>query len=185
MPRWEPQAAQRLEEAALDLFETAGYEATTVGDIAARAGVTARTYFRYFPDKKEVLFGGSGRLVDRIVGGVRDAAPDSPPLATALAAMAACGDLHRARGRLFLRRRAEVVERAAELREREAHKLASIAAAVATELVARGEDVDGARLAADVAVAVFADAARRWTADPSVGFEEVLARAGERARALR
>ena len=62
MARWEPDARGRLEKAALDVFRERGYAHTTVGDIAERAGLTERTFFRYFTDKREVLFSGSKEL---------------------------------------------------------------------------------------------------------------------------
>ena len=89
MPRWEPHVKERLERAALDLYAAQGYDHTTVGDVAAHVGVTSRTYFRYFPDKREVLFGGADRLRDRIACSLRDAPADLPPLAAALHAMSA------------------------------------------------------------------------------------------------
>ena len=104
MPRWEPHAKERLELAALDLYATRGYDATTIGDVAARAGVTSRTYFRYFPDKREVLFGGADELRDRISRSLRDAPADMPPLAAALHAMGACEDLYHPREHGRLRR---------------------------------------------------------------------------------
>ena len=48
--------------AAIELFDEQGYEATTVAEIAERAGLTKRTFFRYFSDKREVLFSGSQEL---------------------------------------------------------------------------------------------------------------------------
>src|SRR5437588_11012479 len=80
MGRWEPNAAGRLREAALELFEHRGFEQTTAAEIAARAGLTERTFFRHFADKREVLFGGAGLLEERILAGVIGAPPAAGPL---------------------------------------------------------------------------------------------------------
>src|SRR3954462_11848455 len=86
--RWEPGANGRLREAALELYVERGYEQTTVAEIAERAGVTARTFFRHFADKREVLFAGS----ERLEGGMGPARPDAPTGASALDAVAAALD---------------------------------------------------------------------------------------------
>src|SRR5712671_4804126 len=80
MTRWEPDSRGRLEQAALALFGERGFENTTVAEIAARAGLTERTFFRYFADKREVLFHGSGMLQEQIVAGIEDAAPALPAI---------------------------------------------------------------------------------------------------------
>ena len=83
MGRWEPDAQGRMARAALELYAERGYEQTTVQDIAERAGVTERTYFRYFADKREVLFDGAHTL-ERLAGaGVVDAPADAGPLEAA------------------------------------------------------------------------------------------------------
>src|SRR5689334_601542 len=80
MVRWEPDAAGRLRRAAVELFVERGVEATTVAAIAERAGVTERTFFRYFADKREVLFGDGDRFTSLFVDPVRDAPPEASPL---------------------------------------------------------------------------------------------------------
>ena len=87
MGRWEPDAQGRLARAALELYVDQGYEQTTVADIAARAGVTERTFFRHFADKREVLFAGSGAFQETVLSAIADHAE----AATALAAAAAGG----------------------------------------------------------------------------------------------
>jgi AcrR family transcriptional regulator len=182
MARWEPHVQERLEQAALDLYATKGYDSTTVGDIAARAGVTSRTYFRYFPDKREVLFGGAAELHDRIARTLHDAPADLPPLEATLHAMSACEDLYDAREREQLRRRDAVIRGSGELQEREARKLAAIAGAVAGELGERGASPDSAQLVADLALAVFTQAARLWMDDPRTPYATQLHRAADQAR---
>src|SRR3954454_14352390 len=89
MGRWEPNAGQRLQAAGLELFEERGYEQTTVADIAAQAGLTERTFFRYFADKREVLFAGSTALQERLVAELEAAPGSSPPIAAVISALAA------------------------------------------------------------------------------------------------
>ncbi len=164
MGRWEPDALGRLRAAALDLFVERGYEQTTVADIAERAGLTARTFFRYFPDKREVLFQGSERLQQAMV----DALLTAPPKAAAMEAVAAAiesagqyfGDI-----REFARRRRDVIAANAELRERELIKLAALSGALADALVQRGAAAVDARLAAEAGIVVFRMAFEQWIAD--------------------
>lgn len=184
MPRWEPHAKQRLELAALDLYSVRGYDRTTIGDIAAHVGVTSRTYFRYFPDKREVLFAGAEELRERVTGSLRDAPADLPPMAAAVHAMAACEELFHAREREHLRRRDAIIATSGELQEREAHKLATIAAAVAGILVERGSDPAAAHLVADLALAVFKQASRAWMHDPAADYAVLLHHAAEQVRDL-
>src|ERR1700684_661610 len=85
MARWQPNARERLERAALALFAEHGYDATTVAEIADRAGLTKSTFFRHFADKREVLFGGP----DMLTGLSSDAIRTAPPAATAVGCLAA------------------------------------------------------------------------------------------------
>src|SRR3982074_2039815 len=91
MGRWEPNARGRLEQAALELFVERGFDQTTVAEIAKRAGLTERTYFRYFADKREVLFGGGEFLQALLVQTVADAPGSSPPMVAVAAAIEAAG----------------------------------------------------------------------------------------------
>src|SRR3954447_18231522 len=88
MSRWQSNPRGRLEQAAMDLFTERGYDQTTVADIAARAGLTERTFFRHFADKREVLFHGGLVLDALMVDGVTAAPPDAPPLAAVAAGVA-------------------------------------------------------------------------------------------------
>lgn len=187
MGRWEPDAMGRLRAAALELFVERGYEQTTVADIAERAGLTARTFFRHFADKKEVLFQGSEALQQAMV----DASLASPPGASAMDAVAAAlraaaayfGDI-----REFARRRREVIAANPELRERELSKLAALADALEQALRQRGVDPTDARLAAQTATMVFRVAFEQWVAQRERrGFDaiaqELLRRMGGLSRA--
>src|ERR1700722_3304796 len=106
MVRWEPDSRGRLEEAALALFSELGFDNTTVAAIAERAGVTERTFFRHFADKREVLFGGGTMLQDAIVAGVHDAGRELSPLAAVAAGFAAAGELLQGRRQFALARSA-------------------------------------------------------------------------------
>src|ERR1700709_136688 len=126
MGRWQPDARGRLEQAAMELFEERGYARTTVEDIAARAGTTERTFFRYFADKREVLFSGAGALQDLLVGAVASAPGDASPTDVVLVALEAAGSMLGQR-RDFATERHAVISASAELRERELIKLAGLA----------------------------------------------------------
>ena len=164
MARWEPNARERLERAALALFVEHGYDATTVAEIADRAGLTKSTFFRHFADKREVLFGGQ----DMLAGLFRDAIRAAPPAATTAdclaaalgsAAVAFTPDRHD----LAPQRRA-VIAANSELQERQLLKRARLAAAMAEALRARGVGDVPARLAAEVGVLAFSTAYTRWAA---------------------
>jgi AcrR family transcriptional regulator len=165
MGRWEPGARGRLEQAALELFIENGYERTTVAEIANRAGVTERTFFRYFADKREVLFGGGHELEKFLVKRVA-AAPDAagPLDAIAIALKAAAADIFGERYE-FVRKRQLVINSNSELAERELLKLASLAAAFAATLRERGVGERAASLAAESGVAVFKTAFTQWVRD--------------------
>jgi len=165
MARWEPDARGRLEQAALDLYDERGYDDTTVADIAERAGLTKRTYFRYFADKREVLFGGSQQLEELLVGAVQAAPPSAAPFDAVVAALEATGPMFEARRPRAIRRQG-IIAANPELQERELIKLASLARAIAGAL--RGRDVPdaAATLAAETGVTVFKVAFERWV-DPA------------------
>ncbi|MBU6533127.1 TetR/AcrR family transcriptional regulator [Streptomyces sp. NPDC057245] len=161
MGRWEPNARGRLEQAALELYAERGYEQTTVAEITGVAGLTERTFFRHFADKREVLFAGSGRLEEICVHAVAGAPGSATPMEAAAAALDAAAGVFEERGDLVLRRQG-VIDANAELRERELIKLASLSDALAAALCDRGVDELSAGLTAEAAVAVLKVAFRRW-----------------------
>ncbi|CAM5227473.1 TetR family transcriptional regulator OS=Streptomyces tendae OX=1932 GN=GUR47_05840 PE=4 SV=1 [Streptomyces tendae] len=161
MGRWEPNARGRLEQAALELYVERGYEQTPVAEITKRAGLTERTFFRHFADKREVLFGGSGRLEELCVGAVAAAPPTATPMEAVAAALGAAAGAFEERGDL-VRLRQGVIDANAELRERELTKLASLSGALTGALRERGVDELTARLAAEAAIAVLKVAFGRW-----------------------
>jgi AcrR family transcriptional regulator len=161
MTRWEPDARGRLELAALALYGERGFENTTVAEIAARAGLTERTFFRHFADKREVLFSGADALQEFLVSNVA-AAPDSiAPIDAVGAALEAAGALLQQR-REYARQRAAIIAANTELQERELIKLASLASATADTLRRRGVSDPAASLTAEAGIAVFRIAFERW-----------------------
>ncbi|MFI6423451.1 TetR family transcriptional regulator [Promicromonospora sp. NPDC050880] len=176
MARWDPGAQERLTEAALDLYLERGYDTVTVSDIAERAGLTRRTYFRYFPDKREVLFAGAERLPDAVRAAVLAADPDAPPFAAALDALGRVGAQvatlvdhgHAARRRV-------VIDASPELQERERTKAAGVVAAIEEALLERGAEPGTAALVAQVGAATLGLAFRRWTAGDGTSFSDDLA----------
>jgi len=149
----------------MELYIERGFEQTTVAEIAARAGLTARTFFRYFADKREVLFGGSASLQELLVAAL-EGAPDaaSPMEAVAAALDEAAAVL--GQGREYSRKRQSVIAANAELRERELIKMASLGAALADGLRRRGVADPIASLAAEAGIVVFRVAFGSWVTDP-------------------
>ncbi|MET9227591.1 helix-turn-helix domain-containing protein [Lentzea sp. NPDC003310] len=161
MARWYPGTEDRLRQAALDLFAEHGYDDVTVTQIAERAGITRRSYFRYFPDKREVLFGGSEALPPAIAEAVLSSAEQTPP-AIALDAARRVGALFVARVDRTAERRA-VIASSPELQERERTKSAVITAALQEALKKRGAAEDEARLVARLVTVCFQEAIERWS----------------------
>ncbi|MEU4232666.1 helix-turn-helix domain-containing protein [Nonomuraea sp. NPDC026600] len=164
MGRWEPNARGRLEQAALELYGERGYEQTTVAEIAKRAGLTERTFFRHFADKREVLFWGQGALQELLVQAVADAPGSAAPIDAIAAALEAAGARFQER-REHSQQRHAIIAANAELRERELIKLASLASALADALRLRGVTDPAASLAAEAGLAVFRIAFDRWISD--------------------
>ncbi len=165
MARWEPNARDRLEQAALDLYGERGFEQTTVAEIAKRAGLTERTFFRYFADKPEVLFSGAGALQELLVAQVADAPDSEPPLDTVASALEATAGFFHER-REYSTRRQAVIDANPELRERELIKLARLASAIADQLRRRGVSHPAASLTAEAGIAIFKTAFERWISEP-------------------
>jgi AcrR family transcriptional regulator len=165
MGRWEPNARGRLAQAALALYAEQGFEQTTVAEIAKQAGLTERTFFRHFADKREVLFYGTEILQDLLARAVADAPASATPMDAVSAAYQAAGALiqeNPERARL----RDAIMSANAELRERELIKLAALASAVAGALSDRGVPEPAASLAAETGAAVFKVAFARWVSEP-------------------
>src|SRR5580698_6291600 len=166
MGRWEPNARGRLAQAAFELFGERGFDQTTAAEIAARAGLTERTFFRHFADKREVLFWGSSDLQQLLV----DAVVSAPESAAPIDAIAAAMFQDRREGS---RQRQAIIAANADLQERELIKLAMLAAALAGALRRRGTGEPTASLAAEAGIAIF-----------KIGFERWVSPAGDQDLAL-
>jgi AcrR family transcriptional regulator len=164
MGRWQPNARGRLEQAALELYVERGFAQTTVTAIAGRAGLTERTFFRHFADKREVLFSGAAELQEVLVAAVAGAPQAAAPIDAVAAALDAVGAVMLDRPRS--RRRQSVVAANPELMERELAKLAALSAAMAGALRERGVPEPAASLAAEAGVAVFRISFERWLDGP-------------------
>src|ERR1700733_9317722 len=164
MGRWEPNARGRLAQAALTLYAEQGFEQTTAAEIARSAGLTERTFFRHFADKREVLFYGSDAVQGLLVHAVADAPPGAGPMDAVSAALHAVGAMIQETPEPA-RLRFAVVSANPELRERELAKLAEFAAAIAGALRDRGVPELAASLAAETGVAVYRVTFARWIGD--------------------
>jgi AcrR family transcriptional regulator len=185
MGRWEPDARGRMINAAMELFAERGFEQTTAGDIAEDAGVTERTFFRHFADKREVLFDGSGTMERTAYDAILAAPSDLSPLDAALAGMVAgSGLLENIRDHAV--RRSRIIAANPSLQERELLKLAAMVDATAEALRERGVTEPTASLAAHSAVTVFHVAFARWvSAQDPPGFAACIAEAAAALRALK
>lgn len=164
MGRWEPDARGRLMKAAFELFIERGFDQVTVTEIAGRAGLTERTFFRHFADKPEVLFAGQAVLQERVLTAIADAPDVAAPLDVVAAAFEAASAMFHDNPE-FARRRQAVIAANAGLRERELTKLATLAGAIAEALRARGVREPAASLAAEAGIAVFKTAFGQWISD--------------------
>ncbi|MCS7479650.1 TetR/AcrR family transcriptional regulator [Umezawaea endophytica] len=183
MPRSGAEARRRLREAALELYRERGFDRTTAAEIAARAGVNERTFFRHFPDKREVLFDGEAELRAALTRAVVDAPAGLEPFEVLLRAFR-----ESARGleasRPFAEPRWRVVAETPALRERELAKHAWLTEAVVDALRRRGVGAGVADLAARTGWAAYQHAVQVWIDDPAPGLDAHLVRAFDDLRAL-
>jgi AcrR family transcriptional regulator len=191
MVRWEPGARQRLQAAALELFATRGFEETTAAEIAQSVGLTERTFFRHFSDKREVLFYGQEQFLQAFVDGVDAAPPDASPLEVIAAAVRGAASFFPDERRPYSRIRQSVIDANPALQERELHKLSGTATMLAEALRARGIGEPSATLAAQSGATVFGIAFAQWIREgeerslddiASDVFHELLNMAGAAAR---
>lgn len=165
MVRWEPGARERLQTAALDLYVRQGYEQTTVSEIARSVGLTERTFFRHFADKREVLFQGQEKFRQTFVGAVAGAPADSTALGMVAAALTAAAAIFPDERRPYSVLRQQVIDAHPALRERELLKLAAVADAVVDALHRRSVPEPAATLAAQSGLTVFRVAFQQWLTD--------------------
>ncbi|MFZ0088445.1 MAG: TetR family transcriptional regulator [Solirubrobacteraceae bacterium] len=183
MPRDGTKARARLREAALELYRERGYDETTTAQIAARAGVTERTYFRHFADKREVLFDGEAELRTILLDAVTAAPPGLAPLSVLVQALTAAVPLLIA-NRSVAQQRAEVIAVTPALQERAYAKTAALTDALARGLAKRGTAPPTARLAAQVAMATFDRASRNWAENPTTDLRAAIAQAADEVSTL-
>ncbi|MEU0549650.1 TetR family transcriptional regulator [Micromonospora sp. NPDC005979] len=183
MARWQPDARGRLQAAAFELFRERGFDQTTVADIAERAGLDKRTFYRLFGDKREALFSGSGHLEEVLVKAVAES--DAGPFDAVVAAFGRAAEEVFV-GRLeFVRARQAIIESSPELRERELRKTDSLVAAVTAALRAKGFAETTATLATESGAMVFRVAYARWIAPGSdASLSDLIAEVAAELRAI-
>src|ERR1700728_4924769 len=162
MARWEPGARERLVVAAVDLFTKRGYDATTVAQIAERAGVTKSTFFRHFPDKRELLVAGQEALSRLLAEGIAEAPETASPLEAVAAGLERASSTMGPMNRELGPRLKAAIAGSAELQERDALKSVGLAAAMTHALVARGVPDPIAHLAAEMGVLAFKRGFAEW-----------------------
>jgi AcrR family transcriptional regulator len=163
MARWEPGARERIVLAAVDLFTEQGYDDTTVAQIAERAGITKSTFFRHFPDKRELLAAGQETLSRLLTEGIAEAPEGSSPLEAIAAGLErVSGEMGPMNRELGPRLKAAVAA-SAELQERSALKSVGMAAAMTAALLARGVPDPTAHLAAELGVLAFKRGFAEWS----------------------
>ncbi|GMA24948.1 TetR family transcriptional regulator [Luteimicrobium album] len=164
MPRWEPDARERLVVAALHLFNEQGYDETTVAQIVERAGLTRSTFFRHFPDKRDVLAAGQETLSRLLVEGIASAPDDAGPLDAVQAGLLSAAQAMGPANRAFGPQLQAVIAASAELQQRDQLKRVGLAAAAADALRTRGVDRRTADLAAELGMLAFKEAYATWVA---------------------
>ncbi|MEF2977046.1 TetR/AcrR family transcriptional regulator [Subtercola sp. YIM 133946] len=164
MSRWQPNAGERLESAALELFAEQGFAETTVPQITARAGLTTRTFFRHFADKREVLFASDQDVAALARQMIAEAPPSLSPMQIIAGGLDRVAAAQFSGGVDLFKRRKAVIESDDGLREREMHKMSALSEALRSGFEARGTDTLEAALIAQVTVTVFGVSIGRWLA---------------------
>ncbi len=183
MPRDGEKVRRLLQEAALTLYHERGFDRTTTAEIAAKAAVTERTFFRHFADKREVLFDGEAALAAVLIDAVRKAPADLGPWPTLLRAFQAATVLL-VENRQLSEPRRRIIASSPPLQERELAKAASLAAKLASALRERGVADQLASLAAQLGMAAFAQAFACWLDDHPGDLDEHLSKAFRDVREL-
>ena len=178
MPRWEPDARERLVIAAMQLFSEQGYDETTVAQIAQQAGVTPSTFHRHFPDKRDILHAGQATLSRLLAEGIAAAPADASPLEAVADGLALAATAYEPTRSTLI---AAAIATSSELQERAALKQVGTTAAIASALVARGVPDSLARLAAELGALALKDGFAAWVAggatdDPAELTSAALAR---------
>ena len=183
MPRDGEKVRRRLQEAALELYQNGGYEKTTAAEIAAKAGVTGRTFFRHFVDKREVLFGGEDAFAAALTSAILSAPQGAAPLETLFHAFRAVEPIF-VENRPFSTRRQAVIASNPALQERAQMKREGLAAIMVSALIQRGAPDRLAKLAAQIGMATLNSAVMSWYEDRSADLDSYLTQAIEDVRRL-
>ena len=183
MPRNREEVRRRLQLAALELFQECGYETTTAAEIAAKAGVTERTFFRHFPDKREVLFDGEAVLSEALTSAIQDVPSGPGPWETLFRAFQSIAPLF-AENRPFSEPRRLIIASSPALQERELSKVRSLIAVLTSALRERGVPEISANLAAQMGMVTLGHAITTWLDDPSGDLGDHLVRAFHEVRVL-
>ena len=173
MSRWEPNTVERLQDAAMTLFSERGYSDVTIADIAGHAGLTKRTFFNHFPDKRDVLFAGSGALEEEVERCILESDREEAAIDVAVSALTRAGEALSQYSDVARLRR-EVIASSPELQERSLIKMASLSRVIAASLVARDPRIRDATLVADSAVTVFGAAYAAWAEVPESPFGDLM-----------
>ncbi|GAA3583342.1 TetR/AcrR family transcriptional regulator [Kribbella ginsengisoli] len=160
--RWQPDARERLERAALELFAEQGFAATTVPEITARAGLTTRTFFRHFADKREVLFSGEEEVPGLVTQMMADAPAALDPVTLIVEGLKTIAETRFEGRREELREKRQIVRTDESLRERNLRKLAALRDAIHTGFVARGVAPLPATLLAEISVTLLNVSLNEW-----------------------
>ena len=182
MPRWTEGAAERLQRAALALFLERGYDQVTVAEIAERAGLTRRSFFNHFADKREIFFGGAAAFQAHVVDHIAAAPRDGDPFQLATAALASAGAEIATKAGDAARPVRAVIAASAELRERDLTKMAAVTRAIADTLTHRGTPARAAELTARTAVTVFTIAFDDWIDHPERDLAALITAASSHLR---
>ena len=176
MPRSGAEARRRLQQATLELFQQKGFEATTAAEIAERAGVTERTFFRHFADKREALFDGEVAFREELARAVVSAPANLDPMDALLHAFRLAEPLLE-QNRPFTEPRQKIIDATPALQERMLTKTAGLVAALGEALHQRGVEKDASRFAAQIGMMTVSHATHSWLADPTLTFAASLANA--------
>jgi AcrR family transcriptional regulator len=183
MARWRPDAYGRLQQAALELFSERGYDGVTVAEIAQRAGLTKRTYFRHFADKREVLFSGSELLEELVVAELAASSGTLAPLDAVVSGLRTAAETMFEQRREAAARRQLIIDANPELKEREIIKRSSLADVITAALRDRGVAAATAVLVASAATTIFRVAFAQWTSpDNAESLARLIDRTLERFR---
>ena len=157
--------------AAVELFAEKGYDATTVAEIAERAGVTKSTFFRHFPDKRDLLAAGQEALSALLAEGIAESPADATPLAAVSHGLERAGEMFGPANRERAPQMKAAIASSTELQEREALKRIGLSVAMTDALLARGVAEPVAHLAAEMGVLAFKQGYAAWIdAEDATGF---------------